>query len=67
MSRRWPFLLLLVILTILFAWEVYKREVGHEYGLPVSREDRPCLYYLFIGMQLIALLTGWGLLLFAAW
>jgi len=67
MSRRWPFLLLLVILTVLFAWEVYKREVGQEYGPPVRREERPCLYYLLMGIQFIALLAGWGLLLIAAW
>jgi hypothetical protein len=60
-------LLLLVILTVLFAWEVYKREVREEYGAPLTREERPSLYYLLRVTQLIALLAGWGLLLFAAW
>jgi hypothetical protein len=67
MSRRWPFLLLLVVLTALFAWEAYKGEVGQEYGAPVARGERPCLYYLLMGLQLIALVTGWGLLLLWVW
>jgi hypothetical protein len=41
MSRRGPFLLLLVVLTALFAREAYKGEVGQEYGAPVAREERP--------------------------
>jgi hypothetical protein len=49
MSRRWPFLFLLVVLTALFAWEAYKGEVGREYGAPVAREERPGLYYLLYG------------------
>ena len=67
MSRRWPFLLLLVVLTVLFAWEAYRGEVGQEYGAPVAREDRPCLYYLLMGLQLLGLLAGGGLLLLWAW
>jgi hypothetical protein len=56
-------LLLLVVLTALFARGAYKGEVGQEYGAPVAREDRPGLYYLLMGLQLIALMAGWGLLL----
>jgi hypothetical protein len=67
MGRRWLFPLLLVVLTALFAWEAYKGEVGQEYGAPVAREERPGLYYLLLGLQLIALLAGWGLLLLWAW
>jgi hypothetical protein len=63
MSRRWPFLVLLVVLTALLAWGAYKGEVGQEYGAPVAREERPGLYYLLLGLQLVALLAGWGLLL----
>jgi hypothetical protein len=67
MSRKWPFLVLLVVLTALFAWGAYKGQVGQEYGPPVAREERPCLYYLLMGLELIALLAGWGLLLLWAW
>jgi hypothetical protein len=67
MGRRWLFLLLLVVLTALFAREAYKGEVGQEYGAPVAREERPGLYYLLMGLQVIALLAGWGLLLLWAW
>jgi hypothetical protein len=67
MSRRWPILLLLIILTALFAREAYKGEVGQEYGAPVAREERPCLDYLLMGLQMIALVAGWGLLLLWVW
>ena len=67
MNRRWLILLLLVVLTALFAREAYQGEVGQEYGAPVAREERPGLYYLLLGLQLIALLAGWGLLLLWAW
>jgi hypothetical protein len=67
MNRRWLILLLLVVLTALFAREAYQGEVGREYGAPVAREERPGLYYLLLGLQLIALLAGWGLLLLWAW
>jgi hypothetical protein len=67
MGRRWLFLLLLVVLTALFAWEAYKGKVGQEYEAPVAREERHGLYYLLMGLQLIALLAGWGLLILRAW
>jgi hypothetical protein len=67
MGRRWPFLLLLVLLTVLFAWGAYRGEVGQEYGPPVTREERPCLYCFLMGMMLFALLAGWGLLLLPGW
>ena len=64
MGRRWPFLLLLVVLTALFVWEASTGTVSQEYGPPVEREERPGLSYLLMGLQLIALVAGWGLLLF---
>jgi hypothetical protein len=34
------------------------RVVVQEPGAPVAREERPGLYYLLMGLQLIALLAG---------